>query len=418
MNSSKKIMNQNRTETKKSSVSAPVSKAALGSAGSGPNTKAIVLGVVCVVLILVLCIGVGVQQFKPQVVLKVNDTKLTLDDMMYPIYERESEYLPSDEIYQSYFGSSIWDTGYMGDDSTIDESMTNSAGLKQEIINAETEYEVLYRDAVKADYKLTDEEKQDAEDQAKKALKGLSWSQKFQLSISKKKLTKRFEKRILADRYKEDQKTELNKKVDEEKAIADVSKKDLRQYDVQYYSFAKTSTDQTTGEEKTLTDSEIKDLNKQLKELAKKANTAKDFSKLLGDDKESGITFEKGDFTEKDGWSDYLSDANLKKVKKMKNGEISGVIQDKKTGYYMLIKMVDNNSTESYDEACEEAISNAQEESYQNWLAERKKDYTIKVYDSVWNEVTIGTMTTSIVTADDLAKMAEEDSSEASSESE
>lgn len=46
-------------------------------------------------------------------------------------------------------------------------------------------------------------------------MKGLSWVQKFRLSMSKKKLTKRFEKTILADRYKSDRQKELNKKVDE-----------------------------------------------------------------------------------------------------------------------------------------------------------------------------------------------------------
>ncbi len=79
-------------------------------------------------------------------------------------------------------------------------------GLKQEIINAETEYAVLYNEAVKAKYKLTKDEEKDARSQAKKAVKGLSFVQKLQLNISEKKLSKRFEKRILADRYKADQK--------------------------------------------------------------------------------------------------------------------------------------------------------------------------------------------------------------------
>ena len=40
--------------------------------------------------------------------------------------------------------------------------MTNAEGLKQEIINAETEYAVLYNEAVKAKYKLTKDEEKDA----------------------------------------------------------------------------------------------------------------------------------------------------------------------------------------------------------------------------------------------------------------
>lgn len=417
MNASKKIMNQGKKEETISTSSAPKtnSKVKLGGASDGPGMKTYVLGGFCVALILILCIGVGIQQFKPSTVLKIDGEKITMDDMMYPIYERESKYLPSNEIYESYLGTSIWDAGYMGTDSTVDSNVTNAEGLKQEIINAETEYAVLYNEAVKAKYKLTKDEEKDARSQAKKAVKGLSFVQKLQLNISEKKLSKRFEKRILADRYKADQKKTTDATVNEKDAIKNVSKKDLRQYDVQYYSFAKKSTDSSTGTETKLTDKQIKEYTKKLNELAAKAKTAKDFTKLLGSEKESGVTYNSGNFTEKEGWSTYLSDANLKKIKKMKNGEISGVITDSSTGYTMLIKMVNNNSNKSYDSACDEAITSAKQTAYNAWLAKLEKKHQIKKYDSVWNDVTIGTVTTSIVTADDLSKMAEADSSSSES---
>ena len=417
MNASKKIMNQGKKEETISTSSAPKtnSKVKLGGASDGPGMKTYVLGGFCVALILILCIGVGIQQFKPSTVLKIDGEKITMDDMMYPIYERESKYLPSNEIYESYLGTSIWDAGYMGTDSTVDSNVTNAEGLKQEIINAETEYAVLYNEAVKAKYKLTKDEEKDARSQAKKAVKGLSFVQKLQLNISEKKLSKRFEKRILADRSKADQKKTTDATVNEKDAIKNVSKKDLRQYDVQYYSFAKKSTDSSTGTETKLTDKQIKEYTKKLNELAVKAKTAKDFTKLLGREKESGVTYNRGNFTEKEGWSTYLSDANLKKIKKMKNGEISGVITDSSTGYTMLIKMVNNNSNKSYDSACDEAITSAKQTAYNEWLAKLEKKHQIKKYDSVWNDVKIGTVTTSIVTADDLSKMAEADSSSSES---
>lgn len=417
MNASKKIMNQGKKEETISTSSAPKtnSKVKLGGASDGPGMKTYVLGGFCVALILILCIGVGIQQFKPSTVLKIDGEKITMDDMMYPIYERESKYLPSNEIYESYLGTSIWDAGYMGTDSTVDSNVTNAEGLKQEIINAETEYAVLYNEAVKAKYKLTKDEEKDARSQAKKAVKGLSFVQKLQLNISEKKLSKRFEKRILADRYKADQKKTTDATVNEKDAIKNVSKKDLRQYDVQYYSFAKKSTDSSTGTETKLTDKQIKEYTKKLNELAAKAKTAKDFTKLLGSEKESGVTYNSGNFTEKEGWSTYLSDANLKKIKKMKNGEISGAITDSSTGYTMLIKMVNNNSNKSYDSACDEAITSAKQTAYNAWLAKLEKKHQIKKYDSVWNDVKIGTVTTSIVTADDLSKMAEADSSSSES---
>ncbi len=417
MNSSKKLLNKANEDTHKSgSISAPTSTATLGGGKGGPGTKAIVLGVFCALLILVLCIGVGVQQFKPQSVLKINDTKFSMDAMMYPIYERESQYLPSNDIYQQIMNTSVWDAAYMGQDPTVDSSLSHAEGLKQEIINAETEYEVLYQEAVKADYKLTDDEKKDAKEQAAKAVKGLSWSQKLQLSISKNKLTKRFEKRILAERYKEDRKKETDASVDAATVTSSVSREDYRQYDIQYYSFTKTSSEEQSESPAARSADEISKLEKELKGLAKKAKKTEDFTKLVEDQENSEIKFESANFTEKDGWSQYLSEDNLKKIKAMKNNEISGVIKDETTGYYMVVKMIDNNSTKSYDEACDNAIEDAKNTAYYNWLDEIKKNYTIKVYDSVWNDVAIGTVTTGIVTADDLAKLAESDSSEATSE--
>lgn len=418
MNASKKIMNQGKKEETGSSysVSAPKSTTRLGSGSGGPNKKAYVLGGFCVVLIAVLCIGVAAQQFKSTKVLSIDDTNLTMDDMMYPIYERESMYLPSNETYESYFNTSIWDTSYMGSDSTVDSSLTNSQGLKQEIINAETEYEVLYREAQDAKYTLTDDEKKEAEEKAGDAVKGLSFVQKLQLSISKKKLTSRFEKRILADRYKEERREETDATVNEKDAIKDVSKEKLREYDVQYYAFAKSSTDPSTGQQITMTEEQIKTSSKNIKALAKKAKKAKDFTTLL-DEKETQIKFDSAEFTEEQGWSSFLSEDNLKKVKALKNGEISGVIEDKTTGYYMVVKMVDNNSTTSYDEACNEAIETAKQEAYNAWLEEIKKKYTIKQYAETWDDVVIGTVTTDIVTAEDLLRMSKEGSSEGSSES-
>lgn len=417
MNASKKIMNQGKSEDATTTVTAPKSSKKLGKAGLGPSKKSVFMGAICVVLILALCIGVAVQQLQPTTVLKIGKTKLNMDDMMYPIYERESKYAPSDELYQMYVGTSIWDTTYLGDDTTIDKTLTNSNGLKIEIINAETEYEVLYQEAIKAKYSLTDDEKKDAVKQAEKALKGLSIKQKLQLCISKKNLTSRFEKRILADRYKADRKKETDKTVDEKTAIADVSKTDLREYDVQFYAFAKSSTDSSTGQQTVLTDAQIDAYKKQLKTIAKKAKTAKDFTTLLGDNTETGVKYDSAEFTEKDGWSDYVSTTTLAKIKKMKNGAISDVIEDKQTGYYLVIKMVNNNSTASYDDACDEAIDTAKQDAYNTWLADLEKKYDIKQYGDVWDDVKIGTVTTSIVTVDDLSKMAESDSSEASSES-
>lgn len=411
MNSAKKLINQqNKPDDKTKKPGVPASdKRVLGDAGGGPGRKPVILGAICVILVIVLCVGVGIQQLKPQRVLAVNDTKMTMDDLMYPVYEQESRYLPLDETYQYMMGTSVWEYSYQGSDSSVAAGTTNAEGIKQEIINSETAYEILYQEAVKAKYELTGDETEDAEKQADEALKGLSGVQKLKLCISKKKLVSRFEKRILADRYKKDQQEALNKEVDEDKAIAGISKEDYRQYDIGYY-YAPLSTTDSEGNSKELSDSDKKELADDIRALAKKASKADDFSKLIGDESKSDIKYNEGNFTEKGGWS-FVSDKNLKKIKKLNNGEISDVFIDDSAGYYVFVKMTDNNSTESYEKECDDAISKAQQAKYDEWYSKLKESYDISVNYDIWDDVTIGTVTTGIVTAEDLQEMSEEASS-------
>lgn len=411
MNSAKKLINQqDKSENNPSKVSAPATNSrVLGDGGGGPGTKPFILGAICVVIVIVLCVGVGVQQLRPQRVLTVKDTKMTMDDMMYPIYERESVYLPLDETYQYMMGQSVWDVAYQGDDFSVESGTSNSEGLKQEIINKETEYEILYQEAKNAQYTVTDEEKSEANKQADDALKGLTGVQKLKLDISKNKLSKRFEKRILADRYKADKQEELNKDVDEASVVADISKKDNRQYNIEYY-YAPLKTTDSDGNSYELSKSDKKALAKKMQALAKKAAKADDFSALIENEEESDIKHDTGNFTETSGWT-YVSDKNLKKIKALKNGKISNVFIDDSAGYYVFVKMTDNNSTEAYDNLCDASISAAQEEKYEEWYSSLKENYTIEVNNDIWDSVTIGAVTTGIVTAEDLQKMSEDASS-------
>lgn len=414
MNSSKKIMNKQNGESVKESSQVSAAKGSKRlSDGGFSDTKKIVIGAICVIIVLVLCIGVGIQQFQPKVVLKVNNTKLTMDDMMYPIYERESAYLPYDEMYQMYTGKSIWENNYMGSDRNITSTVTNAIGLKQEVIDTETEYEILYQEAKKAGKKLSADDKKEVQDEVAKALKGLSFTQKLRLNISKSKLTKRFELRKLADNYKKEQTKELDKTVDEKAAIKDISKKDYREYKVQCYAFSNTSTD-SNGNTKKLSDSEKSKLEKELQELYKKAADAKDFSKLLKDDSKSDIKFSDTSFTEKDGWSMVTDKKLLKQIKSMKKDEISDIIKDEKSGYVLFVKMVDNNSNDSYKKACDSAITSAKNDAYDTWYQGILENYKVSTNSDVWDDVTIGSVTTDIVTAADLEKM-NGDSSDATS---
>lgn len=414
MNSAKKIMSQQKNEGKGAKKATAAKGTKRVSTGVTSDLKTIILCGIFGVILLVLCIGVGVQQLKPKTVLKVNDTKYTLDDLMYPIYERESQYSLYDEMYQMYTGTSVWDTSYMGADRSVDASATNSIGLKQEIINSEVAYDVLSQEAEKAGYTLDDEDKKTVEENVENALKGLSWGQKLQLNITKGNLTKRFEERVLADKYKADKEEELFATVDEATVKAEIKEAEYKEYKVQYYAVPTTTTDDE-GNTKDLSKKEKKEMLEKLQKVADEAKDAKDFTSLI-DEEEEDIEYAEDTFLDKDGWSMVTTKKILKEIKAMKNDEISEIYEDEKSGYYIFVKMIDNDSKESYEEACDAAIQEAEYAAYDSWYAEVLKNYTVETVADVWDDVEIGTVTTGIVTVEDLQEMAEEDSSEATSE--
>ena len=175
------------------------------------------------------------------------------------------------------------------------------------------------------------------------------------------------------------------------------------------------STTDSKGNTKELSKSDKKELADNIKALAKKAEKAKDFSKLIEDESKSDIKYNTGKFTEKSGWV-FVSDKNLKKIKALKNGEISEPFIDDSKGYYVFVKMIDNNSTEAYQSECNKAIDAARQAKYDEWYKGIKDGYKVKVNNEIWDEVTIGAVTTGIVTAEDLQAMEEEASSGVSGE--
>jgi hypothetical protein len=133
------------------------------------------------------------------------------------------------------------------------------------------------------------------------------------------------------------------------------------------------------------------------------------FAELLEEkDKADQVKFEKASYTEKDGWSLITNKDVMKKIKKLKVGDVTEVIEDKDDKMILFVRLKDDTSTESYDKACEEAVTTAKDEKYNEWFKELQGKYTIKVYDKVWDDIEIGTVTTSIVNEEDLQKMQEE----------
>ena len=204
-----------------------------------------------------------------------------------------------------------------------------------------------------------------------------------------------FEKQALADKYKEQVIAGLG--IDEEALKKTVSKKDYRQYTLQYYTIAKTETKAGESEATQKSEEDLKKAKDDITALQKKAVSAEDFTKgLITDsdnnniDDKTGISYSTENLIETD--TDFMTEKARKQVKAMKNGQVSGVIETKDA--YFVVKMVNNDDPEAYDAQCEQVVSDEKENKFQEkYRTDIKISYTTEVQSYWKGRVSIGYLT-------------------------
>ncbi|MCI5730943.1 MAG: peptidyl-prolyl cis-trans isomerase [Eubacterium sp.] len=382
MNSAKKIL-KNNGDGMQSSVKQ--------SKGISKNMVLLIVGIL---LVAVLGGGVCWVNLRPRAILTVEgkdkDGKTVTHTVNYPealydIYQAEA--MPN--MYAMYNMSFDWE-------DTAEDGETYSSTYKKQIMQTLKKREILYMCAQKQGLSLTDEEKKAVQEDVKNARKNMTDKQKKMKGLDEATLTTVMEKDKLGEKYKDSVIATLN--IDEDALKKTVDKKSYRQYTLQYYVFAKTETD-SEGNSKDKDAKTIAQGKKDMEELQKKAAKAKDFTKNVMtdknddkiDDNNKAISYSTKDLVETD--EDFLDKKTLKKVKTMKNGEVSDVLETK-DGYYV-IKMVNNNDPEAYNNQCESVISQEKETqfdaTYKNTI---KAEYTATAQSYWKGRVNIGYLTT------------------------
>lgn len=382
MNSAKKVLKNNGLQTEKAS----------GRQSRSIN-KNVALVIVGIILVAILCGGVGYINLRPRVILTVEGkdkdgnavtNKVNYPEAMYDIYQAEA----MASMYAMYGMSFDWE-------DTTEDGDTYASTYKKQIMQTLKQREILYMCALKNDMSLTDDEKKEVQEDVKQARENMTDSQKKIKGLDEATLTTVLEKEKLGDKYKDSVIDTLN--IDEEALKKSVDKKSYRQYTLQYYTFAKTETD-SNGESKDKDAETIKQGKKDMEALQEKAAKAEDFTKNVitdenndnVDDNNKGISYTTKDLIETD--EDFLDAKTLKKVKKMKNGAVSDLIETK-DGYYV-IKMVNNNDPEAYDNQCNTVISQEKETQFETVYKNTiKAEYTATAQSFWKSRVTIGYLT-------------------------
>lgn len=375
------------------------------SAGSAIGLKGIIFGVIGIVLVIVMIVVMALENLKPRLVMTVGDEKVYMDDAMYYIYQTESNYSFYDQFYRSYYGSSYWDI-------TGENGVSNRDSAKTEVQQAIQMSNVLYQEAVKAGYKVNDDDKKKAEKDVKDIRKNLSFEAKNKAGLTKGALTKAIEKRNCVDRYKQDIIDGFD--IDDQKIRDGVKKEEFRQYDVQYYFISTKSYDEE-GNEKKLDKKTLEKYKAEMDELAEKAKT-EDFGKLTPEAEkatkeaaeDADAKDEKDDSKEESkeekskynstytadgkfvvGDNTFTSDVE-EVITKLENDQISDVIEAE-DGYY-LVKMINNNDDEAYENEVKNQISTEETTKFNEWYEGISKDYKITMNNKVWDDVVMGSM--------------------------
>lgn len=365
-------------------------QAAGGSVGISARAVLLTIGAIVVVLA---CVYVAYDQLRTKVVMTVEGTngskeEYSMNDLGYYIYEGESQGEEMASLYSQIYGEGYdyWNA------EADDDGNTNATLLADNVITEATEDFVLYQSAIDNGYEATEEDKKTAQDNTNTAINGMSGKQKMITGLSKDDVYNVLLMQTVGERYKKDVITSLD--LDYDEITADITKKDYKQYDLEYYyvSTAGTETDED-GNTIELTKDEIAAKKEIMENFAKNVESAEDFSTVLGTDEDGnavtsnddGIEYTaEGQMIAKDGF------AGLDKyIKKMKVGEVSDVL--KGTDGYYIVKLIDNTSTESYDNAISEAKKTAEEDAFdEEYTSNIESNYIVNVDYDIWDNIAVG----------------------------
>lgn len=300
------------------------------------------------VLGLVLIGAILFDQLYKRPILTIDDDKYYLEDLTYYFYTVESTY---DYINQLY-GGAYWD---MPSDELGTTTVREAA--KEEAINNIIYNEVLYKEAVANGYTLSDEDIEKINTDIASLLYEQGLSEEF---LEHNNFTPEYLKDILtrtslASNYREDVISKLG--IDEEKIKSDFKYEDYRQYDIEYL-FISTETQDDEGKNVPMNEKEKKAAFDIINAKRDAALETEDWSTLIPEN-EKELQYNTDNFLADD---ESYSEEFKEMMMAMENNSVSEVYEAE-NGYYV-IRMKNNNSTESYDNAVEDAITTAENEAF------------------------------------------------------
>lgn len=306
----------------------------------------------------------GCNNIKESPIVTIGGKALYRKDFIYDIYLIEKEGNTQGEYYINNYGCNYWDYSYGG--TTLREVAKNS------LMASVVMHEILSQQAQITGLALTDQETLNCKNTVNALLESDAKEELLQDGLSKQVITDIFLKTALSDKYSEKLMTDFP--IDEEKIKSDLSQEDFREYKTDcLYITSSGNADREITFEKAL----------KLKEMAETGTT---FQSLVKEDNE--LKYYSRDFIYGNSSFDesYQNAAVI-----LKNGECSEVISTR-FGYY-IIHMLDNNSSDRYEEAVKEAITKEKNRMFEEAYNKIKDKYEININFKYWDTIKIGNIT-------------------------
>lgn len=329
-------------------------------------------------LVVVLIVAMLFDQFYEKTILTIDGEKYKMSDVAYYFYSVESQY----DYYDQMFGGSgsYWNMVFDEESGETVRDMAKDEAIESSIYN-----ELLYKEAVAAGYTLTDEEKNNISTQVDSLLSStLPSSVKSKNKFTKSSLTAVLEKTTLVSRYRQDKIDSFD--IDDEAIKAGVNYDDFRQYDIETL-FISTNTTDEEGQTVAVSAEEKAAAYDKLNSYYESAKTTEDWSKLLPESEED-VTYADTNFLE--SGSVYSEDME-KMMMAMNNGDVSE-IYEAEDGYY-IVRMVDNNSPESYDNEVQNQITTEENKQFEEFYNKIKENYEYSTNERALASMKMGNVT-------------------------
>ncbi|TAH67999.1 MAG: hypothetical protein EWM47_08500 [Anaerolineaceae bacterium] len=305
---------------------------------------------------------------KNEVIVEIDDTKLSLDDFLYDIYLIEHERDLWNNKFKESLGIDYFDYEY---DGTSMKQLAKNTIMTKVIL-----YEILSDQAKKKGYTLSDEEINTIDENVDKLIASISDVQLKESKMNRDILIKANNKLALADKYYLALIRDFE--VNEESIQSTVDSDVYREYKTECLYVP--TTEISNKNISPLDEDELDKAYDKIRFIKQLILKGSDFEEILGL-VEGAIHYERNFIL-----SDNTAEGEYKEAaKELANGAYSDVITTQ-FGHY-IIHMLDNNSPSRYEMAIESAIKDEKTNQFKIHYDKLLEEYEITINTEYWDSI-------------------------------